>query len=375
MIEMLTLAWANLTHRKARCALTLLGVAVAVASFIGLYTLARGPEQSWRNSLREVSIHLVGYEKGVVHIISSQLPITLREKIEAVPGVVEVSPQISRFVPAEGEDRQVVMVGIPADSGFWKGVRITQGRAPKADETWVAVLGGSVAKALGKKVGDTVTLLWRPFTVVGVSEQENPMNNSSVLAPLTALQKLGHNDTTASFFAIGLADPANEAKTRTIIDALNRISPSAVFVRTRDVIRSSQALKMLQAVSFIVSTIAIGMGLLVVSISLVMAITERTREFGILGAIGWSPARAAALVVIEALIVAGLGGLAGCVLGVAIAFGLAAHPVLAGLLEPVFSIELFAWIAGAIVVIGLAGAIYPAWTVARISPVRALQYE
>lgn len=375
MMEMFELAWMNMIHRKARCILTMLGVSVAVASFIGLYTLARGPERSWQDSLREAGIHLVGYEKGVVHIISSQLPIEMKDRIASVPGVAEVSPQISRFVPAEEEDLQVVMVGLPADSGFWKSVRISEGRAPEVGEIWSAVLGRSIASALNKGVGDTVTLLWRPFTVVGIAEQENPINNSSILAPLKALQIMGHNEKSATFFAIRLADPADIAATEKVFATLNGLAPNTVFVKTADIVRSSHVLRLLQAVSFLVSAIAIGMGLLVVSISLVMSITERTRDFGILSAIGWSPGRVSALVVIESLLIAGAGGLLGCLLGVGLAFGLASHPALAGLLEPVFTPELFFWVAVAILVIGIAGSAYPAWMIARMPPVRALHYE
>lgn len=375
MSGMLRLAWANMVHRKSRCLLTLAGVAVAVASFVGLYTLARGPERVWQNSLGEADIHVIGYERGVVHIITGQLPLALAGRIRAIPGVAAVSPQISRFVPLESEEQQVVLVGMPVDSRFWDAVRIRSGRKPMPGEVWSAVLGSNIAAALRKKTGDTLTILWRDFRVVGIAAQDNPMNDSTIMAPLEALQILGRSEKTATLFAVRLAAPGDPDRTRAVLAALNALEPTAVFVETKDITRSSQVLRMLQAVSWFVSVIAIGMGLLVVSITLVMSIHERTREFGILGAVGWSAGRIALLVVIEGIIVAALGGALGSLGGVALAFALAAHPVLSGLLEPVFSAELFIGIAASVAAIGLLGALYPAWLAARITPARALQYE
>lgn len=375
MTELLRIAVGNLVVRKPRTTLTLIGVAVAVASFIALFTLARGPAQNWRDSLRESRIHVVGYQRGVVHIISSRLPLGMLDAISKVPGVKTVSPQISRFVPAGPEEQQVVLVGMPSGSAFWRAVPMRAGRRPRAGETWVALLGPSVAEALHKKVGDTVTLLWRKFKVVGITAATNPLNATSIMAPLAALQALSHSKSAVTAFVLQLDRPGDAAATKHTLAALNALSPGVAFVRTANITRSSRVLKLLQAITWAVSAIALVMGVLVVANTLVMSITERTREIGVLCAIGWSAARITGVILIEAGLVTVIGGLLGIAGGIGLAFAMAALPVLSGLVEPVLSVELFVLVMAVIAVIATLGGLYPAWLATRVDPARVLQYE
>jgi putative ABC transport system permease protein len=375
MSELLRIALANLTARKPRTFLTLLGVAVAVASFIALFTLARGPEDNWRNSLRELQIQVVGYQRGVVHIISSRLALSMIEQIRKVPGVKSVTPQINRFVPAGKEEEQVVLVGMPAGAPLWKAVPLRTGRAPRAGEVWVAVMGPSVAAGLHKKVGDTLTLLWRKFTVIGITAQTNPLNATGILAPLAALQELSHSKVSVTSFALQLDHPEDDAAVKRTLATLNALHPSVAFVRTANITRSSQVLKLLQAITWAVSAIALIMGILVVANTLVMSITERTREIGVLCAIGWSAGRITALILIEAGLVTLIGGVLGVAGGIGLAYLMSALPVLSGLVEPVLSVELLVLVMAVIAVIGALGGLYPAWLATRVDPARVLQYE
>ena len=375
MLDFLAVAAANLRVRRLRTGFTVFGVAVAVASFIALYTLARGPERNWQRSLNELGAHLIGYERGSVHIIASHLPADLENRIGGVPGVAAVTPQISRFVPIDDEQRQMVLVGAPVPSKLWRDVPLRSGRLPNPGETWVVILGGTAADALGKGVGDTIQLMWRPFEVIGISAFENPMNSAGILAPLAALRELDRSTTSVSAFVIHLGDPGNAKAVSETMARLNALTPELIFVRTEDVARSSQVLQLLQAISWVISVIAVGMGVLAVANTLVMAITERTREIGVLSAVGWSASRIAALILIESLLVTVAGCLLGVVSGVALALWMGDHPVLSGLLQPVFSVELFVWIGVAMLAIGLLGGAYPAWVASRVDPARALQHE
>lgn len=374
MTELAVLALTNLWNRKMRSGLTLLGVAVAVASFVALYTLAKGPERNWTRSLAELKIHLVGYERGVVHTIMGRLPETLIERIRAVPGVVSVAPQGSHFLPSEDE-RQVVVIGMPVPSDVWQIVPIREGRIPATGEEWVAVLGRGAAEALGKKVGDTVTIMWQRFTVIGITGHENALNSGGILLPLVALQKLTQSQGFVTTFTVQVDRPGDAAAVNRVLTALNTIARNLVFVRSEDITRSSKILQLLQAISWAVSAISVGMGIVVVANTLVMSITERTREIGILGAVGWSMWRIMGMILFEGLLIAVLGGAVGTGLGVVLALWLSNHPVLGDLLEPVFSAGLFLWIGFGVAGMGVVGALYPAWVAGRISPARVLQHE
>jgi putative ABC transport system permease protein len=108
---------------------------------------------------------------------------------------------------------------------------------------------------------------------------------------------------------------------------------------------------------------------------MLMAVMERTREIGVLRALGWRQGRILRMIMTEALLLGLLGGL----LGVGIAFGLAyslnAIPVYSGMLQARWDLEIFMRAISIALFLGLLGGLYPAFRATRLQPVEALRYE
>jgi ABC-type antimicrobial peptide transport system permease subunit len=104
-------------------------------------------------------------------------------------------------------------------------------------------------------------------------------------------------------------------------------------------------------------------------------VLERTREIGVLRAVGWKRRRVVGLILGEALAVALLGG----VLGIGLGLGLTAltqlSPAVASLLQGVFTPGIFIQAVVIAVVLGLVGGLYPAWRASQLAPVEAMRYE
>jgi putative ABC transport system permease protein len=109
--------------------------------------------------------------------------------------------------------------------------------------------------------------------------------------------------------------------------------------------------------------------------TMAMSVFERTREIGILRAVGWSSLRIGSMIVSEALCVVLLALGVGCALGVAGAEAFVRRSTLSGFIAPEYSASTFAWGLAFALGVGLLGALYPAWRAVRLAPVAALRHE
>jgi len=124
-----------------------------------------------------------------------------------------------------------------------------------------------------------------------------------------------------------------------------------------------------------ISIIAIAAGGLSVLNTMLMSVFERTREIGVLRALGWQRKAVLAMILRESVLLGFLGGVA----GVAISFGMIELMKLSAALgswvDPVWSWEIFARAFLLSIFLGAIGGLYPAYRATRLSPVEALRYE
>jgi putative ABC transport system permease protein len=364
----------NLARRPGRTGLTVLGIAVAVAAFVSLVGLSSGLEHSWRNSMDERGTHLLVTERGLVEILASSLPGGLVAKFGRVEGINAVAGELVKFAPAEG-GLNVLTSGWATDAYLWRNLKIVAGRLPRPGEERVAVLGEDVAQILRKRSGDKLDLLNTSFEVVGIARFAGSMNNGMALIPLGVLQELMFRGDSITVINIELKEPHDPAAVAAAKARLAAIAPEATISETREIAAQNKVFAIFRSISWATSAIALVMGILSVLNTLLMAVTERTYELGILCAIGWSRRRILAMIQIEGLILAAVGGAIGLALGVGAAFGVAALPFLSGLLEPEVTLVLVLEAGFAVLVIGVGGAAYPAWRATRTDAVNALRQK
>jgi len=107
--------------------------------------------------------------------------------------------------------------------------------------------------------------------------------------------------------------------------------------------------------------------------TMLMAVSERTREIGTLRAVGWSRGRVLGLILAEGTLISSLGGLVGLGAGT-LGAEVLIHWAPRGL-DTLYSPMLFVEGFAIAVALGFAGALYPAWQASRLSPIEALKYE
>jgi len=369
----LSLPLRNLGRRPLRSVLTSLGVGMAVATLIALVGMSRGVENSWTQSLAQRGIHMVAIRKGTVDLMGSTVDQKLVDRIAQVEGVQAVAGELGDMVHLEAG---VILVGGWALEGFlWETLRLQQGRYPRPGETHGVVVGRRLAERLGLKLGDTLAFLGTELKVLGISHQTGALVESVLIVPLPLLQKLLAKEGRVTLIQIRLAHPDDAPWVAELHKRLHQLFPDLMFFETKELAEANQVLRLLRSLNWGISFIALLMGLFFVLNTLLMSVTERARELGILGAVGWGRGRILVMVMLEGMFLAALGSALGVALGFFGLHWLSSLKNLQGIIDPVVSWRFLLEIFGAATLLGVLGSLYPAWRTTRLRTVEALKYE
>jgi len=371
-MTLLGLALRNLTRRPGRSIFTLLGVALAVASYLTLAGLSRSMEDGATASLRDRGIDLVVSRKGLVELFGGSLPADLDGRIAATPGVGAVSAELVTLLDL-GEDVQAIVAGWSERGFTYREMALQRGRLPRPGAREV-VVGDELAAALKADVGSQVTLNFETFRIVGVADFGSGMLRGMAVMPLTDLQQLLGLPGRATLFQVRLdrKDPAAVERVSARLAALRsdlNVSGSDEFLR------SNKAVGLLSAASLAIAIVAMAMASLSVLNTLAMAVEERVREIGVLASIGWPRNRILRLILTEGVILAALGGAVGLVVGQA-ALKALDYALLPGSgLTALTNAELALQALAAALVVGAVGALGPALHASRLTPAAALRQQ
>ena len=136
-----------------------------------------------------------------------------------------------------------------------------------------------------------------------------------------------------------------------------------------------QGYEILDAIELAISLLAVGIGAIGVTNTMVMSVFERTREIGILRAVGWSRRRVMSAVLAESLVLCGLAAVAGVAIGTVAGGRVTRVPQIANLVEPAYEPAVYVRAIAIGLIVGVAGAAYPAVRATRLTPMEALRHE
>jgi len=157
---------------------------------------------------------------------------------------------------------------------------------------------------------------------------------------------------------------------------IDRENPELATVRTQSEFgRIDRNLKLISAANVGASILALVIGAVGVMNTTVMSVFERTREFGVLRAVGWSRLRVLGMVMSEALLVALAGAAAGLAAGFVAVKLIQQVPELVGVFQPDYPGDVFGRALGIAIGMAFIGAFYPAVRAALLRPLEALRHE
>lgn len=385
---LLLLAIRNLTRRRVRTILTVMGVAIAISFTVGILSISEGFMASFENSMAKQGTDIIIVPKeaeaypypDVAAFVGSFSEATLREieQHENVRAVYPVFTAIPMTMPMDKIGAIPILNGVtPAYfSDVVPYLRLGSGRLITGDDQNVLVAGSGIATVAGLELGGTMDIRGIPFEVVGILEPSGGMDDGMIFTPLEPLQKAYDKESQLTYVPIKVDDVARAEETA------NEISEKWPGVSAQTM--TSVVDKVLDLVGIVraahmgLSAVALLIGILFILSTMLMAVGERVREIGTMRAIGAHRSFIFRLIVMESLatslIAGGIGCLGGYLLSQGITFVLSEFMGLT-YFAPVVSANIFGIGMAIAILVGMLAGLYPAWRISKTNIVQALRYE
>jgi putative ABC transport system permease protein len=360
----MSLAYHNLIQDKLRSALSILGVGLAIMLILVLNGFLVGVDQAAANYLDHAPGSVVVAGRGVKNFLvsSSLLSSDTTDSVRAMKGIAQVTPILTQpvYLEFQGQKQFVEMIGY--DSRFGGGPwNLVDGREPRTDTEMV--LDRVLAEQHSIVPGDTLPVLNRTFTVVGLSAGTSTWLTSFVFVRKTAAESLLLAPGATGFL---LVTPASGISAETVRDRLSMLPDTQVLLKSQLVANDVALLtRSFSAPLRVMVMIALLVGVLIVGLIIYTATVERQREYGVLKAIGARNNRLYRVVTTQAALVA----IVGSMIGIGLALGgaqliMALRPQFLVVIEPVATLQA---LAAGLVIAGLS-ALFPARLLARLAP-------
>jgi putative ABC transport system permease protein len=368
----------NVVRRRVRSSLTVVGMAVAVGAVVALVGVSSGFEQSFLAIYQRQKVDLIVQQRGVKQKLTSVLDAKIAEQIEAISGVKQVNSGLVDFTSMDELGPVGVLVqGWEADSPLMLALDIQPGghRLTDADKKGV-LLGERLAISLGKRVGDPIAIFDNEsYTVAGIFKSNTVYENGSMTVLLRDLQRFMGREGQVSGFAIVAEHPNDKEEIERIRREVEGLNKSLEATPTVEFVNSTNEIRFIHAMAWLTSAVALVIGAVGMLNTMVMSVFERTREIGILRAIGWGRWRVVRMILMESILLSLIGGVVGTVGAIALIQVLAHQPAVSGMVD--------SYVAPAVVAqgflialgVGLLGAAYPAYRGAQLLPTEALRHE
>ncbi len=358
---------ANVRQRPVRALVSAAGVALGVCLVMLFTGLARGLSNDMKRRSQNLRAEIL-FTKGGGDMLSAAANVDVRyaEELSKVEGVAMAVPAI-RYVSQANRG-----LGLEQIEGVdWQpfaemnGTRLVEGRAPAGLKE--VVVDETKARNNDLKVGSEIKLFGDlPYTVVGVYTPEaGPRVKMSLAAMQDAMEAPGR----CTWVYVKVKNPGEEEAVARRID---EAEPGNKIQLTRDVFRGvEESIPLLPVFLRALVGLAAVVSALVVMLAMYTTITERTREIGVLKALGASRGYIVGVIEKEAVLISVIGVAAGFAISFAAAFLIQRFSGL------VFEYS-WAWALTALLIGiagGVLGALYPAVRAANLDPVSALSYE
>ena len=408
LIEALRGAVSNLGAHKLRSSLTMLGMIFGVGAVIAMLSIGAGAEKQALEMIQRLGVRNVIIrakdldDKKLQEIRKKSLGVSRRDALAISEGIKEAELVVPRVeietykVMAAGADSDAKVFGVAWQQDALGALELEDGRFLDAmdEETHaqVAVIGPGVQRALfgyesplGRdlKIND----IW--FSVVGVLRTSTGgssfqginigSTSNEIYVPVsTALRKFDRDPLKSPLDEIivqlreGVSTQAVSAVISNTLDRLHSgesdfelVIPEALLEQSR---KTQRLFNIVMGCIAGISLLVGGIGIMNIMLATVL---ERTREIGVRRAVGARRADIRSQFIIESFAISVLGGVAGVVMGVAIARIVAAYADW----PTVVTFTSIALSTGVSMAVGLASGIYPALRAAELDPIDALRWE
>jgi ABC-type antimicrobial peptide transport system permease subunit len=360
----------NLLRRRSRTLLTTGGIAIGVGLIASLGAITQGMTKELSAFAAQGGAELVAMQAGVADMGISVIDERVGRAIAAMPEVADVSGVIMSV--SSGEDVPFMfMFGLEPNERAIRHYRVTQGE--RIQGRGEIMLGKTAAESLNKKVGDLMKVEGAVFRVTGIYETGSAYEEGGGVIALRDAQVVFQKLRQVTMFQIKLAESSQTEAVRAHIQ--ERFGDDVAISLASSFAEDTNNIQSTKAMVGAVFVLAILVGGVVVTNTMVMAVLERTREIGTLRALGWRALRVLWMILSESLLLSVVAAGVGVLMGVGLTTALSAMPGMGASFKPLYTPQVIAQAIGVSLFLGAAGGLYPAWFASRLRPVEALRYE
>lgn len=377
----------NIIQRKLRTGLTIFGISLGIFAIIVMGGLSEHFSQTFDRSISLTADKIRVLPEG--GFFGASLNESKVAEVKRIPGVTDAFALLQAPLDPDslGFTGGDVVIGIPPEklSITMKDTKLDAGRWLVSGDGYRTVLGSSVAREFNMDVGDelevkskraqrtsSVTYV-RNFTVVGIMEYTGSFFDNAVIVPLDRAQKFyNRGDTVSMILAVPDVNVDPEDLTKRIglnVEKITTFSPAEL----RKTVEQSLVIFSLITISAAVLAAIIG-GLSVMN-TMLMSVSERTKEFGLMKALGAETRDILFMTMGEAALMGILGGIFGILGGGALVYYLNEYLASRGTILFAITPRLLAVAIIFSTGLGIISGTYPAYRAAKMSPMEALRYE
>jgi len=378
-MSFLSLMIKNPFRNKTRASLAIVGIAIGIATIVALGMVTGGLQTATQSTLKagsaEISVTQTGtntFESG-----GGTLNESLATDLQNISGVKNTAGilRANANITAANTFGGLSVNGIDSSKLSLEGIDSVNGTIYSNGSSNQLILGKTVAQSLNKTVGDSINLFGKEFKVTGIYQTGNFIQDAGAFTSLNTLQNLTNNNGKISVIAVKVTDNANVT---TVSQAIEKAYPNQLTATTAadQANRINQGLGTINTASTAISLLAIIIGGIGIINVMIMSVYERTREIGVLKAVGWRSRRILTMILGESIILTLVAAVVGIIMGViGVEVLLNVLPTSGTAIKPVLTIEILLRAFGIGFVVGLVGGLYPAYRASRLAPTEALRYE
>jgi len=391
ILDLFQLTWSSFTSKKLRSWLTIIGVIIGIAAIVSLFTLSQGLQNSVTEQFKKLGISSIRVVPGSLRGPpggANRLSFDFKDDIESVNSVEYVDSIIIGNVKIEYNKETLYLRAQSFDvdigeKGFADtDINPAEGRLFQKGDKNVVLLGWGVAKdAFDKEIfaKNTVVIDGKKMKVVGILEKTGGEIDNTITMPLETAQEVFNVYDAVNVFLVKIKDGVNVEESASQIERrLERVldeSEFTVFTPEQLLSQINDILGIIQVVLVAIAAVSLVVGGIGIMNSMFTSVLERTKEIGVMKAIGAKNGNVLLIFLIEAGVIGLVGGVIGAVIGSLLAkvIGVIASSYVTLVIIIDYRVIIFALFFAFIV--GVISGMIPAIRAAKLQPVDALRYE